>query len=59
MSLNKGNVLRVITSDDLVIHIKKKKSPTKMSHVDKEDGTSEESSSEEAGASNKRAPRQL
>jgi hypothetical protein len=27
-SLNKGNVLRVITSDDHVIHIKKEKSPT-------------------------------
>jgi hypothetical protein len=27
-SLNKGNVLRVITSDDHVVHIKKEKSPT-------------------------------
>jgi hypothetical protein len=27
-SLNKGNVLRVITSDDHVIHVKKEKSPT-------------------------------
>jgi hypothetical protein len=30
MSLNKGNVLRVITSDDHVIHVKKEKSPTTM-----------------------------
>jgi hypothetical protein len=28
MSLNKGNVLRVITSDDHVIHVKKEKSST-------------------------------
>jgi hypothetical protein len=28
MSLNKGNVLRVITSDDHVVHVKKEKSPT-------------------------------
>jgi hypothetical protein len=28
MSLNKDNVLRVITSDDHAIHIKKEKSPT-------------------------------
>jgi hypothetical protein len=28
MSLNKGNILRVITSDDHVVHIKKEKSPT-------------------------------
>jgi hypothetical protein len=27
-SLNKGNVLRVITSDDHSIHVKKEKSPT-------------------------------
>jgi hypothetical protein len=36
MSLNKGNILRVITSDDLVIHVKKKKGPTTRWHVDKE-----------------------
>jgi hypothetical protein len=34
-NLNKGNVLRVITSDDHVIHIKKEKSPTTRWHVDK------------------------
>jgi hypothetical protein len=34
-SLNKSNVLRVITSDDHVIHIKKEKSPTTRWHVDK------------------------
>jgi hypothetical protein len=28
MSLNKGNVLKVITSDDHVVHVKKEKSPT-------------------------------
>jgi hypothetical protein len=27
-SLNKGNVLKVITIDDYVVHIKKQKSPT-------------------------------
>jgi hypothetical protein len=27
-SLNKGNILRVITSDDHVMHVKKEKSPT-------------------------------
>jgi hypothetical protein len=35
MSLNKGNVLRVITSDDLIVHVKKEKSPTTRWHVDK------------------------
>jgi hypothetical protein len=35
MSFNKGNVLRVITSDDHVIHIKKEKSPTTRWHMDK------------------------
>jgi hypothetical protein len=34
-SLNKGNVLKVITSDDHVIHIKKEKSPTMRWHMDK------------------------
>jgi hypothetical protein len=28
MSLNKSNILRVITSEDHVIHVKKEKSPT-------------------------------
>jgi hypothetical protein len=36
MSLNKGNVLRVITSDDHVIDVKKEKSPTTRWHVDEE-----------------------
>jgi hypothetical protein len=36
MSLNKNNVLRVITSDDYVIHVKKETSPTTRGHVDKE-----------------------
>jgi hypothetical protein len=36
MSLNKDNILRVITSDDHIIHVKKKKSPTMRWHVDKE-----------------------
>jgi hypothetical protein len=36
MSLNKGNVLKVITSDDHVVHIKKEKSPTMRRHVNKE-----------------------
>jgi hypothetical protein len=35
MSLNKGNVLKAITSDDHVIHIKNEKSPTTRRHVDK------------------------
>jgi hypothetical protein len=35
MSLNKGNVLRVITSDDHVVHIKKEKSSTTRWHVNK------------------------
>jgi hypothetical protein len=34
-SLNKGNVLRIITSDDHVVHIKGEKSPTTRWHVDK------------------------
>jgi hypothetical protein len=36
MSLNKDNVLRVITSDDHVIYVQKEKSHTTMWHVDKE-----------------------
>jgi hypothetical protein len=36
MSLNKCNVLRVITSDDHVIHVKKEKSHTMRWHMDKE-----------------------
>jgi hypothetical protein len=35
-SLNKGNVLRVITSDDHIVHVKKEKSPTMRWHVNKE-----------------------
>jgi hypothetical protein len=36
MSLNKGNVLRVIiTSDDHVVNVKKEKSPIMRWHVDK------------------------
>jgi hypothetical protein len=34
-SLNKGNVLMVITSDDHVIYVKKEKSPTMRWHMDK------------------------
>jgi hypothetical protein len=34
-SLNKSNVLRVITSNDHVIHVKEEKSPTMRWHVDK------------------------
>jgi hypothetical protein len=34
MSLNKDNVLRVITSDDHVVHVKEKSS-TMRRHVDK------------------------
>jgi hypothetical protein len=36
MGLNKGNILRIITSDDHVIHVKKKKSPTTRWHMNKE-----------------------
>jgi hypothetical protein len=36
MSLDKSNILRVITSDDHVVHVKKEKSPTMRWHVDKE-----------------------
>jgi hypothetical protein len=36
ISLNKGNILRVITSDDHVIHIKKETSPTTGWHVNEE-----------------------
>jgi hypothetical protein len=36
MNLNKGNVLRVITSDDHVIYVKKEKSPTMRWHMDEE-----------------------
>jgi hypothetical protein len=35
-SLDKSNILRVITSDDHVVHVKKEKSPTTRWHVDKE-----------------------
>jgi hypothetical protein len=35
-SLNKGNVLRIITSDDHIIHVKKEKSHTTRWHVDEE-----------------------
>jgi hypothetical protein len=35
ISLNKGNILRVISSDDHVVHVKKKKSLTMRWHVDK------------------------
>jgi hypothetical protein len=35
-SLDKSNILRVITSDDHIVHIKKEKSPTTRWHVDKE-----------------------
>jgi hypothetical protein len=35
MSLDKSNILRVITSDDHVVHIKKEKGPTMRWHVDK------------------------
>jgi hypothetical protein len=35
-SLNKSNILWVITSDDHVVHVKKEKSPTTRWHVDKE-----------------------
>jgi hypothetical protein len=34
-SLNKANILRVITSDDHVVHVKKEKSLTMRWHVDK------------------------
>jgi hypothetical protein len=34
--LNKGNILRVITNDDHVIHVKKEKSPTTRWHVNEE-----------------------
>jgi hypothetical protein len=36
MTLDKSNILRVITSDDHVIHVKKERSPTTRWHVDKE-----------------------
>jgi hypothetical protein len=36
MSLDKSNILRVITSNDHVVHVKKKKSPTTRWLVDKE-----------------------
>jgi hypothetical protein len=35
MSLDKSNILRVITSDDLVVHVKKEKGHTTRWHVDK------------------------
>jgi hypothetical protein len=35
MSLDKSNILSVITSDDHVVHVKKEKGPTTRSHVDK------------------------
>jgi hypothetical protein len=35
-SLNKGNILRVVTGDDHVIHIEQKKSPTTRRCVDKQ-----------------------
>jgi hypothetical protein len=34
--LNEGNILRVITSDDHVIHVKKEKSPTTKQHMNEE-----------------------
>jgi hypothetical protein len=34
-SLDKNNILRVITSDDHVVHVKKEKGPTTRWHVDK------------------------
>jgi hypothetical protein len=36
MSLNKDNVIRIIPSDNHIIHVKKEKSPTMMWHVDEE-----------------------
>jgi hypothetical protein len=36
MGLDKGNVLRVVTSDDHVINIEEKKSPTTRRCMDKE-----------------------
>jgi hypothetical protein len=36
MSLDKSNILRVITSDNHVVHVKKEKGPTTRWHVDKE-----------------------
>jgi hypothetical protein len=35
-SIDKSNILRVITSDDHVVHVKKEKSPTTRWHMDKE-----------------------
>jgi hypothetical protein len=62
-SLNKSNVLRVITNDDHVIHIKKEKSPTTRWHVNKEsqiistDGKT--SSCDHRGKTLKPSPRSL
>jgi hypothetical protein len=47
MSLNKDNILKVITSDDHVVHVKEK-SPTTGWHVDKKNrimGASEKTTS--------------
>jgi hypothetical protein len=63
MSLNKGNVLRVITSNDHVIHVKKENSPTTRWHVNKESqimsASGKASSCDHRGKTLKPSPRSL
>jgi hypothetical protein len=63
MSLNKGNVLRVITSDDHVIHVKKEKSSTMRWHMNKESwimsASRKASSCDHRGKTLKPSPRSL
>jgi hypothetical protein len=62
-SLNKGNILRVITSDDHVIHVKKENSPTMRWHVNEESlimsASGKNSCCDHRGKSVKPSPRSL
>jgi hypothetical protein len=62
MSLNKGNVLKIITSDDHIVHVKEK-SPTTRWHMDKESrimSASEKTSSyDHSGKTLEPSPRSL
>jgi hypothetical protein len=62
MSLDKSNILRVITSDDHVVHVKEK-SPTTRWHVDKENrimsAGGKTSSCDHRGKTLKPSPRSL
>jgi hypothetical protein len=62
-SIDKSNILRVITSDDHVVHVKKEKGPTTRWHVDKESqimsAVEKTSSCDHRGKTLKPSPRSL